>query len=80
MFGAGAVSPERVARAIVEAIRRERAEVTVWPVPARPLLVLDAISPALGDQLIRSMGNVPMNRDLAVHDAARRREHASWPD
>jgi short-subunit dehydrogenase len=70
--GAGAIAPERVARAVVRAIQDDRQEVLVWPIPARPLLVLDAISPRIGNWLIRAMGIERMNRDLATLDTARR--------
>ena len=70
--GAGQVAPERVAAAVVDAIRKDRQEVLVWPVPPRPLLILDAISPRIGNWLIRFMGIERMNRELAVRDMERR--------
>ncbi|MBX3462582.1 MAG: SDR family NAD(P)-dependent oxidoreductase [Planctomycetes bacterium] len=46
------VAPERVARAVLGALRRRRAEVVV-PWPCRLLLWADTLSPRLGDWLVR---------------------------
>ncbi len=47
LLGAAVSSPERVARAVVRVIRRDRPEVFVSTVPVRPFLALFPISPAL---------------------------------
>jgi short-subunit dehydrogenase len=44
-------SPERVARAIVRALRRPRAEVHPYP-PARLLFLANALAPGLVDRLL----------------------------
>lgn len=49
----GATSADKVARAVVKAIRKDRAEVLVnWP-PMRPVFVLAELWPALGEWIIR---------------------------
>ncbi len=49
----GATSADAVARAVVKAIRRDRAELLVnWP-PMRPVFVLAELWPALGEWIIR---------------------------
>jgi short-subunit dehydrogenase len=78
--GAGSVTPERVAKAIVDAILRDQQEVLVWPVPPRPLLVLDAISPSIGNWLIRRMGIEGLNRRLAELDDTARKAAGRAPD
>lgn len=49
------IPPERVARAVVRALRRRRAEVIV-PWHIRPLWWADVLSPRLGDWLARRLG------------------------
>jgi short-subunit dehydrogenase len=70
---ARAISAERVATAVARAITQEKAEVLVWPYPPRPLLVLDAISPTIGDRLVRWMGIGRLNASIAAEDARRGR-------
>jgi uncharacterized protein len=50
------VKPEAVARAIVTAIRRDRAEVVVPRVGGRAFLWADELSPRLGDWAVRRFG------------------------
>lgn len=49
-------SPERVARAVVRAIRQDVPELIVNRFPIRPLLALSALSPALGARLTDFLG------------------------
>ncbi len=57
------VSPASdVARAVVRAIERESQEVVVSPRPVRPLLALNALSPVLGDRILRLLGVVRVQR------------------
>jgi short-subunit dehydrogenase len=51
-----AVQPDRVARALVNAIGRDHAEVVVSGAPARPVLVLGALFPRLAERVLRSIG------------------------
>jgi short-subunit dehydrogenase len=52
----GTSSAEAVAAAVVRAIERDRPEVIVSPGPVRLLLMLGAISPRLGEWLLRRLG------------------------
>lgn len=52
----GESAPEDVARAVVDAIRQDRAEVLVNPTPVRPLLALATLSPRAGAALARRIG------------------------
>jgi short-subunit dehydrogenase len=49
-------SPERVARAVVRAIRRDVPELIVNRFPIRPVLALSALSPTLGEWLMNFLG------------------------
>jgi len=65
---AGEVSPERVAQAVIKAIRGQR-EVLVTSGPLRPLLALNQLFPGLQRPLIKRMGI----------DRAMRRPYAAAP-
>jgi short-subunit dehydrogenase len=62
---AGASPASEVAKAVVRAIRYDAQEILVWPGPARLLLTLNTISPALGNRIMRMMGITPLQRELA---------------
>jgi short-subunit dehydrogenase len=62
---AGASSPDQVARAVIRAIRYNLQEVLVSPGPIRFLLILNTLSPALGNRLLRRMGVVDLFRPFA---------------
>jgi len=51
---AGRTTPRAVARAVVKAIKSDRPQIMVNSPPLRPLAVLTALSPRLGDWLVRS--------------------------
>lgn len=55
-FAIGTSSPEAVAAAVVRAIERDAPEIIVSSRPIRLLLVLGAISPRLGEWLLRKLG------------------------
>ena len=59
------VKPERVARAVVRALRENRSEQFVAPGSVRSLLVLNALSPSLGTALLGWLGTVRFHRVLA---------------
>jgi short-subunit dehydrogenase len=61
----GTVRPEKVARAVVRAIRRDLPEVVVASSPVRVLFVLDALSPRLGDAMVRWTGVNELQRRAA---------------
>ena len=67
----GTVPPERVAQAVVQAIRTDAPELIVTARPIRPLLVLAAVAPRLAE---RSLDLVGVNRLL--HRAGRARLEA----
>jgi short-subunit dehydrogenase len=58
-------SPERVARAVVRAIRRDVPEIIVNRVPVRPSLALSALSPTLGAWMMDVLGVNEFFRDAA---------------
>jgi short-subunit dehydrogenase len=53
---AGTSTPEKVARVVVDSIRRDRAEVIVNTPPARPLVVLANAFPSIVPTLLRRLG------------------------
>lgn len=61
----GPVSPDRVASAVIEAVRRNPSEIIVRSMPTRPLLALGEIIPGLTARVMRSMGLTRLHRDLA---------------
>lgn len=60
-----ACSPERVANAVLRAIRRDLPEVFVSKYPIRPLLVLCALSPSLGAWITAKLGVHDFFREVA---------------
>jgi short-subunit dehydrogenase len=61
----GAVAPERVAQAVVRAIRNDLPEVLVSPMPIRPLLALNTLAPGLGNAVVGRMGITNFFREVA---------------
>ena len=61
----GTVSPEKVARAVVRAIRRDLPDVIVASRPMRPVFALGALSPRLGDAVLRWTGVDDLQRRAA---------------
>jgi short-subunit dehydrogenase len=61
----GSCSPSQVARAVVDAIQKERLEVIVNSRPARLAFVLNELSAGMGDWLMRQMGVVDFQRKKA---------------
>jgi short-subunit dehydrogenase len=59
------VKPDKVARALVNAIGRDQVEVIVTGSPVRPVLALAALFPRLGERIIRSTGVERLSRDIA---------------
>ena len=52
----GTSKPEEVARAVVRAIKENKAEIIVNKGPMKPLLAIGQLSPALGDRIVRWFG------------------------
>ena len=61
----GTVGPDRVARATVDAIRRDRPELIVASRPMRPVFALGSLSPRLGDAILRWTGVDELQRSAA---------------
>jgi short-subunit dehydrogenase len=68
--GVGTRSPEDVARAVAEAIERNRAEVDVAPLPLRVGTIFASVAPGIAATVTRKTGN----DKLAVSIAASQRE------
>ena len=62
---AGIVSPEDVAGAVLKALRKNPPEVIVMRGLARPMLMLDALSPGLGNAILKRIGVVGFQRAVA---------------
>ena len=60
------VKPDKVARAVVNAIGRDQVEVVVSAAPVRPILAIAALVPRLGLRLTRSTGIARLSREIAV--------------
>lgn len=73
-FLAGASPATEVANAVVRALQNGDQEVLVWPGPARLLLIVNTVSPALGNRIMRLLGITPLQRRLAE------RAPRSWCD
>ena len=61
----GPVSPDRVAAAVIEAVRTDPAEIIVRSIPTRPLLALGELIPGFSARVMKSMGIVRLHRGLA---------------
>ena len=66
----GYASAEAVARAVVEAVQRDRAEVVVNSLPVRPVVMLLTLFPSLAGRVARATGIGAVCKELA-HGAVR---------
>ena len=66
---AGISPPEKVARAVVTAIRTNAPEIIVNPTPLRPLLALNRVAPSLGERLTARLGANDVFREIAIQRA-----------
>jgi hypothetical protein len=64
-FGVGTRSPEQVARAVVSAIDRNRAEVAVAPLTMRIGASIGGVAPGLAAAVSRRMGSERVAADIA---------------
>ncbi len=67
----GSVPPGKVADRVLDVIRRNAPATYVSPIPIRPLMALNSLSPRAGSALLRWMGVVNAGRDLAEREAGR---------
>jgi short-subunit dehydrogenase len=70
-FFLGAVPPQRVAAAVVRAIRRDRPEIIVSKFPVRPVLMLMDLAPSLGLAVISWLGAHRYFRAVVAADEGR---------
>jgi len=65
----GTSKPEKVAKAVLKAIKKNKAEIIVNPNATRVLLTVAEASPTLGEWLMRQMGAATVfRRAVEVHD------------
>jgi uncharacterized protein len=70
--GVGTSSPEDVARAVVSAIERNRAEVDVAPLPMRAGATFAGIAPELASKFARRMGAQDIARNMEAGQRSKR--------
>jgi len=70
--GVGTRTPEDVARAVIDAIERNRAEVTVAPVALAVGATLAGVAPELAAAVSRRLGSERIARELAAGQAGKR--------
>lgn len=70
---AGVSAPEKVAAAVLDAIRRDRPEVIVNPTPVRPMVLLGVAAPGLAERVSRVLGTDRVFRALSEHRGRGRR-------
>jgi short-subunit dehydrogenase len=70
--GVGTRSPEDVARAVAEAIERDRGEVDVAPLPMRASAVFAGLAPELASSVARRLGSEEIARRLAAGQREKR--------
>jgi len=70
--GVGTSSPEDVARAVVSAIERDRAEVDVAPLSMRAGTTFAAIAPELASKVARRLGSEDIAREMEAGQRSKR--------
>jgi uncharacterized protein len=70
--GVGTASPEDVARATVQAIERNRAEIDVAPLPVRAGAVFAGVAPELAARVARRLGSEDIARAMDLGQRAKR--------
>jgi len=63
----GTSSPEKVAKAVVSAIKKNKLEVIVNPTPIRPLLMLQSLFPSIAPWLTKKTGTIKLMKKVAYH-------------
>lgn len=67
----GETTPEKVAGAVVRAVKKNVQEIVVNPGPIKPLMILDTIHPGIGTWLLRKLGVYDFYDRLAEDDEPR---------
>jgi len=70
--GVGTASPEDVARAVLSAIERNRAEVDVAPLSVRAGATFAGIAPELASKVARRLGSENIAREMEAGQRAKR--------
>ncbi|MFC1888397.1 SDR family NAD(P)-dependent oxidoreductase [Thermodesulfobacteriota bacterium] len=70
----GETTPEKVAGAVVRAVKKDVQEIIVNPGPVMPLMILNTIHPGIGNWMLRKFGVHDFYRLLAEDDETRIRE------
>jgi short-subunit dehydrogenase len=76
----GTSRPEKVADAVLRAIRQDRLEIIVNPMPVRPILALASLFPSLGEWLIEKMGTNDFFRRVVQATQSRQNDLAPLTD
>jgi len=63
----GTSSPEKVAKAVLTAITKNKLEVIVNPTPIRPLLLLQSLFPSIAPWLTQKTGTIQLMKKIAYH-------------
>jgi short-subunit dehydrogenase len=63
----GTSTPEKVAKAVVSAITKNKLEVIVNPTPIRPLLLLQSLFPSIAPWLTQKTGTIQLMKKVAYH-------------
>lgn len=66
----GASLPQKVARAVPRAIKRDVPELIVNPIPVKPILALQALSPKLAERLYLGMGLDLFKRAAEIRESS----------
>ena len=75
----GTSKPDKVARAVIKAIKKDKPEIIVNPNAVRVLMTLAEASPSLGERLVRATGAPELFRKVAEYHAAARASAAAQP-
>lgn len=75
----GTSKPEKVARAVLKAIKKDKPEIIVNPNAVRVLLTIAEASPSLGERMVRALGANDVFKRTAEYNAAERDSVASQP-
>ncbi len=69
----GETTPEKVAEAVLKAIKKDVCEIIVNPGPIKPMMFLDVINPEIGSWLLRKFGVYKFYHQQAIDNEAQRK-------